>query len=137
MTFPLALAFLVITLSLIVIASRFGFFDRLRERWRREMEDPESQEALGQLRALVRNKALSYTLGTVLLGMLKAAWRWRHAPDGSPQKLVWNIVLLLAIAVGAWLALGLLDRMMNRSGSAPPDYSTIDTESERESYTED
>ena len=133
MIFQLALVFLVVVLSLIVIGSRLGFFERLRERWRREIEDPESEETI----RVVKSQVVHYAIGGVLFGALKVIWAWRHAPTGSTQKLVWDIVLLLAIAVGVWIVIGLVDKMINRSGSALPDYSTIDTGSERESYAED
>ena len=128
MMFQLALVFLVVVVSLIVIASRLGFFERLREWWRRQTADPESEEALGQLRGMAKSGVLNYVIGAALGGALKSVWAWRHAPAGSTEKLVWNIVLLAAIAVGLWLVIEQVDKRINRSSAALPDYSGTRTD---------
>ena len=128
MTFTIVLVILVVLASLAIIASRFNVVERLRKDWQKALEDEESQEGLGELRKAAKSGVWEYVVGAVLVLLVRNAWGWRKAPDGSIEKLVWNIVLLAAIAVGLWLVIEQVDKRINRSSAALPDYSGTRTD---------
>lgn len=118
----------LVLLTLVVIASRFDLTERLRRRWESELDSQESREAISQLRGMAGNEARSYILGVTLIAAVKLIWRWRTAPDGSVQKLVWNVAVLATVAIGVWLVIHVIDGRINRAARPLPDYENIDEE---------
>lgn len=117
-----------VVLTLVVLANRFGLVERLRRRWDSELQSQEGREAIGNLRSMAGNEARSYIFGAALVAAAKLIWRWRNAPDGSVQKMVWNVAVLAVVAIGVWMLIRVIDGLINRSPRPLPDYEYINEE---------
>ena len=128
-----ALLIALILLSLLIVADRFDVFGRLRRQWRAELAELKGEENRTAMREM-QKEAKGCIWRYLVTGILATnIWAWRSAPDGSVQKLVWNAALLAVIAVGLWLLVDLIDKRINRSPTAMPDYSKITKEDALES----
>lgn len=56
----------------------------------------------------------------ILIGVIKFLWNGRTAPNGSWEKIGWNIFLIAAIAIGLWIIVCFIDKRINGS---QPEYS--------------
>ncbi len=128
MSLNLALMIEVILLSLLIIADRLDLLGRLRRQWRAELAELKGEENRTAMREM-QKEAKGCLWRYLVTGVLATnIWAWRNAPDGSVQKLVWNLAVLAVIAVGLWLLVDLIDKRINRSPTAMPDYSKITKE---------
>ena len=118
-----ALLIAVILLSLLIVADRLDLLERLRRRWRAELAELKGKEKRDAAKGV-----WTYFVGVIPVAFAKQVWSWRNAPDGSIQKLVWRTVVAAAIAAVAWLLLTKIDKWINRSPTAMPDYSKITEE---------
>ena len=130
----LALCVLLGLMALLVIASRFELRERLRKWWRSELDkDEKTREGVAELKEAAREAIRNKIIEMIVYGVVvKTIWSWRKAPEGTFQKLVWNLVLMAGIALGVWLVFSLLDGILNRSRERLPDYREIKSESSTE-----
>ena len=129
----LALYVLLGLMVLVVIASRFELRERLRK-WRGELDkDEKTRQGVAELKEAAREAIRNKIIEMIVYGVVvKTIWSWRKAPEGTFQKLVWNLVLMAGIALGVWLVFSLLDGILNRSRERLPDYREIKSESSTE-----
>ena len=129
----LALYVLLGLMALLVIASRFELRERLRK-WRGELDkDEKTRQGVAELKEAAREAIRNKIIEMIVYGVVvKTIWSWRKAPEGTFQKLVWNLVLMAGIALGVWLVFSLLDGILNRSRERLPDYREIKSESSTE-----
>ena len=129
----MALYVLLGLMALLVIASRFELRERLRK-WRGELDkDEKTRQGVAELKEAAREAIRNKIIEMIVYGVVvKTIWSWRKAPEGTFQKLVWNLVLMAGIALGVWLVFSLLDGILNRSRERLPDYREIKSESSTE-----
>ena len=54
------------------------------------------------------------------VAILRFVYRaWRRAPEGSPAKLGWSLIMAAVFAVGLWLILAWIDRRINGPEMVP------------------
>ena len=58
---------------------------------------------------------------------------WRTSPEGSLERLGWTLAMAATAAAVIWLIVVVIDRRINRSPKAMPDYSKIETDKALES----
>lgn len=125
MTHRIGLLVIVALALLATMLYQFGVWDRLRKRWRREIEDEESRKAVRELKTLGKSAGLNKVVGGLLIAAAKAMWSWRKAPDGSLQRLAWELVLLFGVAFALWVVLKAFDAVLNRAPNPLPDYQYL------------
>ena len=116
----------------VVVADRFDAFGRLRRCWVREWDEM-LQGRAAKKKKQWRTSFWETICGLFGAGSVGALWKYRQSADESWQKLLWVLVGVPLLALTVWGLLGVIDRTINRSNSALPDYSKITEEDALES----
>ncbi|MCX8052482.1 MAG: hypothetical protein N3B12_01625 [Armatimonadetes bacterium] len=107
------LALLIVSAAVVLIAIRAARAVREAVEREKAKAQAEGKKLEGEYSWIGHIHGYWWALGSVVAGLKYIYKQWKTAPEGSPEKLGWGMLLALIVALAMFAVLKLIERKLN------------------------